>query len=309
MTIHATDATTDEVEEQPERARAGTVPSLARASRGERTVHLHIRRRHAVVSKALPLETTAQTQLQISTTQTVGHFSPARGDNSLNRRIVSGGNAMTLLTANISTNVAAGLLTLLMAVSLTACSTDSEPAAIPEAQDPTTSASPSTPQSSQAPAEPSWEDDFTDKQLAKYENALQAWTQFEGQQAAILEAGKATPAARALYERTYPSPLWQRKVFELEAFEDARIKYTGMPTVFWSQAARVKGQSVTIEQCVDYTTRVPSQAGKKAKWQRWLREPVIRSVELGRIPDLSWLVYQSDLPTKKTVKPCTGDES
>jgi hypothetical protein len=184
----------------------------------------------------------------------------------------------------------------ILAVTLTCCSepTDAGP-------NPDETSSSSAPTSSPRSTEPSWEDGYTAKQLATYQEALARWTEFESRSEPIYAVGKATPAAKALFEAYYPAPVWQAKFQALEAYERGGVRTDGLPTVLWSKAASITANSATIRQCVDYSTVKTTQDGKT------LDPPTgsqLRELHLSRPEGFDFLIYQETFRFKGEIKPC-----
>ena len=152
--------------------------------------------------------------------------------------------------------------------------------------------------------EASWRDEYTAKELAAYEEALDTWTTFEAKAAVFLEEGKATPEAKALYERYYPASQAEYWFEALQGLEQVNAHTEGAPTVLWSVSPRISENSVDIEQCTDYTTRRGIQDGVEKGWPKYLRQPVIRTITLNRVPERGWLIYQSGIPPKKGLRRC-----
>jgi hypothetical protein len=171
------------------------------------------------------------------------------------------------------------------------------------------SVSESTPTStSQAPTIDSWRDDYSDDELAAYHAALARWTEYETRAAPIWEAGKATPEAQALFRQYFPAPNWQAQFQTLETYEQAEVRVTGLPTVKWSEATRIKTGgstgSVSIRQCVDYLTAQIRQYGQPVEKEAVFQQPVLRTIVLGKPEGKSWLIYQLREPTAKDAKNC-----
>ncbi len=185
-------------------------------------------------------------------------------------------------------------------LALAGCTNGEDPDPIPggtETSAPTTSTT-ETP-------EASWRDEYTAKELAAYEEALDSWTTFVAKEAVILEEGKATPEAKALYEKYYPSSQAEYWIWALEGLEQVNAHYEGVATVSWSISPRISENSVDIEQCTDYTTVRSVQNGEVVPGPRkYLRRPVIRTIRMNRIPERGWMIYQSGIPPKKGVRRC-----
>lgn len=175
--------------------------------------------------------------------------------------------------------------------------------------DASTTPSPSStslsPTPSAEPTQPTWMDDYTDKQLKAYNEALDAWSTYEQRSEPIWARGKATPAARQLFQKYFPSPLWQDLFQKLEGYEQVDIKISGVPDVLWSRPSRVALEggtaSVQIVQCLDFSPVQLTQAGIA---QESYQFPVRRSLVVNRPKGFRWLVYEVDAPAGKNFKRC-----
>ena len=187
---------------------------------------------------------------------------------------------------------------MLMSMFLAACSGSADPAPIP---DPTSS--PSEPAVSPTDNEPSWEDDYTDKQLATYQDALARWTEYETKSEDIYATGKATAQAEALFKEYYPSPIWQSKFQVLQGYEQVRARSEGLPIVHWSKATSITKTSTTIRQCVDYSPVKRTQAGEPV--DRPDPKPQLRDIHLSKPAGYDWLIYQETSRFKGEIRSCT----
>lgn len=203
---------------------------------------------------------------------------------------------MTAAARSPLTGSVTGVLVVLISMVLASCSDDTEPAPIPDSTS-------STSESTVVPTddEPSWEDDYTDKQLATYEDALARWTEYETKSEAIYAAGKATAEAEELFKEYYPSPVWESKFQALQAYERGNVRTDGLPTVRWSKATKVTENSATIRQCVDYTSVQTTQDGKRLDAPA---EPQVRDIHLSKPGGHDFLIYQETFRFKGEVKPC-----
>lgn len=192
---------------------------------------------------------------------------------------------MTAAARSPLTGSVTGVLVVLMSMVLASCSDDTEPAPIPDS-----TSSTSEPTVVPTDDEPSWEDDYTDKQLATYEGALARWTEYETKSEAIYAAGKATAEAEELFKEYFPSPVWQSKFKELQGYERGKVRIEGVPTVLWSKALSVTAGSAAIRQCVDFSPVTATQAGEPV--ERPEPKPQVREINLSMPKGYDWLIYQ-----------------
>ena len=145
--------------------------------------------------------------------------------------------------------------------------------------------------SSSSASEP-WRKDYDADQLKAYESALQRWTSYEELLEPITAEGRATPEAKDLFQDHFPSPAWKARWAELRTHEQYEVRTSGLPEVLWSRATAISdaGDSVTIEQCVDWRTTQTTQWGKPTQPVASRQEPVLREIALSR-PEGAWLVY------------------
>jgi hypothetical protein len=182
---------------------------------------------------------------------------------------------------------------------LAGCAADEDPSG-----DSTNGAVSSTPSLSPTD-EPEWRDEYTETQLAAYEEALDRWMTYEQRSESIYSRGLATPAAEELFKEYFSSPLWQDKFEELQTFEQVEVTIEGVPEVYWSKALEVTAgaKSVMIQQCVDYTTVITTQWGKEIA--RSKPKPQLRTLYLSRPQGYDWLIYGVTELVKGKARPCT----
>jgi hypothetical protein len=191
------------------------------------------------------------------------------------------------------------LAALTLAAGLTACSDDKKDPE-PRATDSTTSAEPT-------PTEPAWEDAYTEKQLDGYKAALQRWESYLDRSEPIWAAGKATPQAEDLFKEYFPDPIWRSVYSQLKTYEQVDVKSEGQAEVYWSRAKEISDTalSVTIEQCVNYSTGMATQGGKVVEPEKWATEPRLRTISLSKPKGYGWLIYElHDETSKKRPKKC-----
>lgn len=182
-------------------------------------------------------------------------------------------------------------IALALAGTVTACGDDGEPDAIPTS---TSSGSPSAAEPTETETTPSWEDDYTPKQVRAFEAALQQFESYEQRSEPIWAEGKATPTAEALFKEYFPFPRWQFVYQQLETYEEVDVKTEGLATVFWSRPTSISrnARNVEIEQCVDYTSIKNTQRGNAIEPERWATQPRLRRITLSRPAGYGWLIYE-----------------
>ena len=188
---------------------------------------------------------------------------------------------------------------------LVACddSSGSEPVPTP------TDSSASAPTTTSVPSpSPSWQDGFTAEQLQAYDEALALWSEYEKVSEPIWAAGKATDAASTLFQKYFVSPVWQQYLQRLQTYQSSDVRIDGLPTIFWSKATRIAtsdgGGSVTVQQCVDYSTQVVTQAGQPVEA---IAEPVLRTATLDHAKGKSWLLLRINEPTTEKFTQCSEE--
>lgn len=196
------------------------------------------------------------------------------------------------------------LATCVLLVCLTACD-ESGPEAIPSPSATLTSP-PSTP-TNPTPS-PSWQDAYTADELRAYGEALDRWSDYEQESEPVWATGQMTDAASAVFQEYFVSPVWQQYLHRLQTYESADVKVTGLPTVFWSKATRIRtsesGGSVTVQQCVDYKTQVVTQAGRPIKA---IPEPVLRTATADQVDGNQWLLLRIREPSTEKYQPCSQE--
>jgi hypothetical protein len=180
-----------------------------------------------------------------------------------------------------------------LAFSLASCSSDDDkPTPTPSTTQATTPAT---------SAAPSWEDAYTPEQLAAYKEALARYTAYLNKSQPIWAAGKATPAAKKLFQEYYIP--WQAYLRQLEQFEQSNIRIARNADVLDSQATRISldgGEAVvTIRQCVDATGIGATQNDKPLA--NAYDTPQLTDVEMAQV-DGRWYITQ--LPTEPKDRPC-----
>lgn len=141
----------------------------------------------------------------------------------------------------------------------------------PEANDPTETPTPTAPtaEPTAEPTEdetPAWAAEYTDDEIQIYESALQRFERYEEVAEPIWREGKASPQTAEFFERWWLNPQSQQRL--LQTYEQANVAIEGNVTVLDSRPTRIvatdDGQSVTIRQCVDYSSRTLLQGGEQA---------------------------------------------
>jgi hypothetical protein len=193
-----------------------------------------------------------------------------------------------------------------LTLGLTACGDDDAPDPIPGTEPTRTSSAPTEP--TETATTPSWEDDYTPKQIRAYEAALQRFESYEQRSEPIWAKGEATLAAQALFKEYFPSPRWQAYYQRLEDYEQVDVKFEGRATVYWSRPKSVTKNALNleIEQCVDYSAITGSQNDTPVEPEAWAKEPRLRTIQLSKPAGYDWLIYNLvDATSSKRPKACT----
>lgn len=170
---------------------------------------------------------------------------------------------------------------------------DGEAQPLPSAESSTTTPTETRSASPTKTIQPAWQDKYSEKEIAAYETALDRFETYERRSEPIWRRGKATPAAEQLFKEYFTDGAWQREVSRLRSYEQANVEVHGSPTVLRSRATRIavsdKGGSITIRQCIDYSSSQLLQDGEQAPGAP--ESPRIRQVVLDRsIDEGSWLI-------------------
>lgn len=151
--------------------------------------------------------------------------------------------------------------------------------------DPLPTSSSSSPSNSDAtsptPTPTGWETDFTEQQLAEYQEALGRWQDYERESEPIWADPKPTAETLKVFRSYFYAPEQMQSLLERNA--QVEIKIDGLPSVLWSRATRVKGSAVTIRQCVDLTPQLVTQYGEPTTGRP--TKPQLREVSLSRPED------------------------
>ena len=180
---------------------------------------------------------------------------------------------------------------------------DEDPEATPSSSTPTTqSPSPTEP----SPTEAAWQDKYSEAQLDAYEAALSRYEEYEARSKPIFAEGKVTDRAEAIFKQYYPSPLWQGQLRRLATYEQVDVQIEGTPGIYWSKAKSVSdsGQSVVINQCVDYTQVSITQRGEPAPPVKGQQKPNLRTITLEKPDGYDWLIYGVVDASSAKTRPC-----
>jgi hypothetical protein len=185
-----------------------------------------------------------------------------------------------------------------------ACQSEAGPEPLPPAESSTTAAV--TPRPS--PTQPaSWESKYTPRQLRAYESALRRYQEYETRSEPIWRAGKATPQTRAFFKEYFLGWFNQQRL--LATYEQVEVRMFGLGRTLRSRPIRVAfaddGESVTIKQCVDFSTTRTTQYGKKTK--KLTTRPQVRVVTLSRFTrpsEAPWKI--TDVENPRGGRPCSG---
>ena len=152
---------------------------------------------------------------------------------------------------------------------------------------------------------PAWQAKYTKKEIAAYEDAIDRYATYEQRSEPIWREGKATAAAEQLFKEYFF--VWQTEMSRLRLYEKANVEVHGIPTVLTSRPTRIalskKGESVTIRQCVDYTSSLLKQNGEPAPGAS--KRPGIRLVALSRFVGANETPWQIS-SVKITKRGCSG---
>ena len=146
-----------------------------------------------------------------------------------------------------------------LVITAAGCNGDSN--ADPEPLPPSSSSSsPSSPTTSPTPTPTGWESEFTEEQLAEYQEALGRWEDYERESEPLWADPK--PSAETL--KFFASYFYNEDLIQnrLEQYAQAEVKIEGLPNVLWSKALSISGKSVTIRQCIDPDTVRVTQHGQ-----------------------------------------------
>lgn len=156
---------------------------------------------------------------------------------------------------------------------------------------------------------PTWESNFSSADLEAYRRALARWEAYETSSEPIWSAGQATPEARKLFAEYFTPVVAESAYRQLKTYEQVDVQIGGTPEVFWSMAARISpaGDSVVVRQCVDFTTTKVLQYGERTSPEARFDQPLLRDIELGRLPGQDWLIFVLNEPTEDKVRSCDPD--
>lgn len=162
-----------------------------------------------------------------------------------------------------------------------------------------------TPTETDTTADTSWQEQYTDEQLQAYQGALQRLTDYEETSEPIWREGRVTPEAEALMA-SYWLDGGAQQLSVLATYEQNDIQISGLPTVLSSEATFIAEEagsgSVTIDQCLDWSTSAVTQRGTAAPTPDAVLAEQRRTVELGRTGDAAWqIVY---INTYDGTEPC-----
>jgi hypothetical protein len=153
---------------------------------------------------------------------------------------------------------------------------------------------------------PSWQAKYSAREVAAYKAALDVWERYERDSEPFWARGQATPAAEDVFRR-YWVP-WQVMSDLLTRYDASRIRIIGLGTVLSSVPSRIEldangGGSLTIRQCVDFSSQRVLQAGRRPPGG--VDKPQLRKVELGgyaRASSVRWMILTESNP--KGERPC-----
>lgn len=173
---------------------------------------------------------------------------------------------------------------------------------------PTQPSKSSAPPTSDTPV-PTWESNFSSADLEAYARALARWEAYERSSEPIWSAGQATSKARQLFSSYFTPVVADSAYRQLQDYAEVEVRIEGTPAVYWSKALRVSplGDSVQIRQCVDFTTTRAIQYGDETSRDVKFEQPLLRDVELGKLPGQDWMIYAFDDLADEKVRACDPD--
>ena len=159
------------------------------------------------------------------------------------------------------------------------------------------------PKSTTTTPPPAWESKFTAEELAIYREAIQRAEAYESKAQPIWAAGKATRAAKALFEDNLLT--WRLDWADLQSYEKQGIQIARAPKVLSTEPESIKlldkGAAETkLRRCVDATDLGGTINGKPLN--EGTDKPVIQSVTVYKYDDSSWRFGKFNT----TDKPCDG---
>ena len=155
-----------------------------------------------------------------------------------------------------------------------------------------------TPQNPSAPPKsttttppPAWESKYTAKELAVYREAVKRVEAYEAKSQPIYAAGKATKAAKELFQDNLLS--WQSEWAQLQSYEKKRIKIARGPVALSTEAKSIKllkgdAASVELTRCTDQTDLGGTMNSEPLA--NAYDEPVIQEVDVYRYSDGRWRI-------------------
>lgn len=143
---------------------------------------------------------------------------------------------------------------------------------------------------------PSWESAYTQEQIEAYDGALNHYSSYLKNTWPIYEAGEATDEAKTTLRQYWGA--WQTPWFQLLAYKDNPIKYSGpAPHVVSAKALSVKittdGAGVNLQACVDRSNVTASQGGKTLATPSTATTRGLVNVALTEQGG-SWLIWKED---------------
>ena len=216
-----------------------------------------------------------------------------------------------MLAHALTRRLVTGFTLIVLVVSTAACAGESPGTGSPKGHatsatgTTSTETSPSTSPSTPAKDPDAWKAEFTPAQLDAYEAALRRFESYESRSEPIWAKGQATPAAERLFKEFFPHPTWMSYWERLQGYEQVKVKIAGTPTVLWSEAQSVteSGSGVRIQQCVDYTPVIRTQAGSPI--ERPVPKPQTRTIYLSKPDGYDWLIFGVVELRKRKPEPCT----
>ena len=147
------------------------------------------------------------------------------------------------------------------------------------------------PKSTTTTPPPAWESKYIAKELAVYREAVQRVEAYEAKSQPIYAAGKATKAAKEMFQDNLLS--WQSEWAQLQSYEKKRIKIARGPVALSSGAKSIKllkggAASVELTRCTDQTDLGGTMNGEPLANTH--DEPVIQEIDAYRYSDGRWRI-------------------
>ena len=147
------------------------------------------------------------------------------------------------------------------------------------------------PKSTTTTPPPAWESNYTAGELAIYREAVQRVEAYEAKSQPIYAAGKATKAAKEIFQDNLLS--WQSEWAQQQSYDKKRIKIARGPVALSTEAKSIKllkddAASVELTRCTDQTDLGGTMNSEPLA--NAYDEPVIQEVDVYRYSDGRWRI-------------------